>query len=71
MGPPGLSPLLLTALRLSKQNVLLEPNNEELASFLQLHTGTQIVNDRSAADFRGCYPTGARIWIRRSAYRDR
>jgi alpha-D-ribose 1-methylphosphonate 5-triphosphate synthase subunit PhnH len=32
-------------------SILLEPNHEKLASFLKLHTGAQIVNDRSAADF--------------------
>jgi alpha-D-ribose 1-methylphosphonate 5-triphosphate synthase subunit PhnH len=47
---PGTIALLLTLCDF-ETNVLLEPNNGELAAFLKLHTGAQIVNDRHAADF--------------------
>jgi alpha-D-ribose 1-methylphosphonate 5-triphosphate synthase subunit PhnH len=47
---PGTVALLLTLCDF-ETNVLLEPNNDGFASFLELHTGAQIVNSRSAADF--------------------
>ncbi|HZC34273.1 MAG TPA: phosphonate C-P lyase system protein PhnH, partial [Chthoniobacterales bacterium] len=47
---PGTVALLLTLCDF-ETNVLLEPDDGEFASYLKLHTGAQIVSDRSAADF--------------------
>ena len=47
---PGTVALLLTLCDF-ETNDLLEPDDGVFASYLKLHTGAQIVSDRSAADF--------------------
>lgn len=47
---PGTVALLLTLCDF-ETNVFLQPSYGELASLLKMHTGAQIVNNRSAADF--------------------